>query len=643
MIISHSQHLLSLFPTTLRLTKPSLASPSSSLSFPSLSSSSISMSSSSSFSLPTAISPLSDPPPLRIAIVGFGNYGQFLAETLASEGHTLLAHSRSDHSAAATRLGVSFFTTDLHDLCERHPDVVLLCTSILSTESVLKTLPFQRLRRNTLFVDVLSVKDFAKTLLLQYVPDDFDILCTHPMFGPQSASSNRGSWRGLRFVYDKVRIRGDRSRCEKFLAVFERRGCEMVEMSCADHDRYAAGSQFITHTVGRVLETLKLQSTPINTKGYEALLGLAENTRGDSFDLYYGLFVYNSNSLEMLERMDLAFESLRKELFGRLHGVVRKQLFEGETHQSHIALDVTMSKDVSDFKYEYNADDSSRLLKIGIVGFGNFGQFLAKRMVKQGHNVLAYSRTDYTDAAAELGVSYYSDLDDLFEEHPEVILLCTSILSTEKVLKSLPFQRLKRSTLFVDVLSVKEFPRNAFLQTLPQDFDILCTHPMFGPESGKNGWNGLSFVFDKVRIGMDDRRRSRCDSFLDIFAREGCSMVEMSCAEHDWHAAGSQFITHTVGRVLEKLGLESTPVDTKGYETLLKLVENTAGDSFDLYYGLFLYNPNAMEQLERFGFAFESLKKQLFGRLHGLLHKQLFGNDKETQIMLETTGLSTFR
>lgn len=416
----------------------------------------------------------------------------------------------------------------------------------------------------------------------------------------------------------------------------------MVEMSCADHDRYAAGSQFITHTVGRVLETLKLESTPINTKGYEALLGLAENTRGDSFDLYYGLFVYNNNSLEMLERLDLAFESLRKELFGRLHGVVRKQLFEGETREASLVRSKDVAATAS--KYEYNNDSCSRrLLKIGIVGFGNFGQFLAKTMVKQGHAVLAYSRTDYTEAASKLGVSYFSDIDDMFEEHPEVVLLCTSILSTEKVLKSLPFQRLKRSTLFVDVLSVKEFPRNAFLQTLPRDFDILCTHPMFGPESGRNGWEGLSFVFDKVRIGTEDRRASRCDSFLDIFAREGCSMVEMSCAEHDWHAAGSQFITHTVGRVLEKLGLESTPVDTKGYETLLKLVENTAGDSFDLYYGLFLYNPNAMEQLERFGFAFESLKKQLFGRLHGLLHKQLFGNDKETQIMLETTGLSTFR
>jgi hypothetical protein len=30
---------------------------------------------------------------------------------------------------------------------------------------------------------------------------------------------------------------------------------------------------------------------------------------------------------------------------------------------------------------------SSKALRIGIVGFGNFGQFLAKRMVQQGHTV----------------------------------------------------------------------------------------------------------------------------------------------------------------------------------------------------------------------------------------------------------------
>ncbi|PKI72692.1 hypothetical protein CRG98_006900 [Punica granatum] len=127
---------------------------------------------------------------------------------------------------------------------------------------------------------------------------------------------------------------------------------------------------------------------------------------------------------------------------------------------------------------------------------------------------------------------------------------------------------------------------------------------MFGPESGKNGWEGLTFVYDKVRIGYEESRKSRCEKFLDVFAREGCKMEEMSCADHDRHAAGSQFITHTVGRILEKLKLEPTPINTRGYETLLNLVENTAGDSFDLYYGLFLYNVNAMDQLERLDLAY---------------------------------------
>ncbi|KVI01326.1 arogenate dehydrogenase 2, chloroplastic-like [Cynara cardunculus var. scolymus] len=267
----------------------------------------------------------------------------------------------------------------------------------------------------------------------------------------------------------------------------------------------------------------------------------------------------------------------------------------------------------------------SKPLKIAVVGFGNFGQFLAKSLARQGHTVLAHSRTDYSAVAAELGVYFYSNADDLCEEHPEVILLCTSILSTDKVLRSLPLQRLKRSTLFVDVLSVKEFAKDLFLQILPPHFDILCTHPMFGPESGKHSWKDLPFVYDKVRIGHDEARVSRCQRFLDSFAKEGCIMMEMGCAEHDQHAAESQFITHTVGRILEKLDLYSTPINTKGYEKLLDLVDNTSSDSFELYYGLFMYNKNAMEQLERLDLAFEWLKKELFGHLHEVLRNQSFG------------------
>ncbi|KAL6603287.1 hypothetical protein ACP70R_043648 [Stipagrostis hirtigluma subsp. patula] len=266
-------------------------------------------------------------------------------------------------------------------------------------------------------------------------------------------------------------------------------------------------------------------------------------------------------------------------------------------------------------------------LKIAVVGFGNYGQFLARTLVAQGHTVLAHSRSDHSAAAAALGARFFPDADDLCECHPDVVLLATSILSAEAVVRSLPVHRLRRDTLFADVLSVKEFPKNLLLGALPEELDIICTHPMFGPESARDGWGGLPFVFDRVRVGDCPARRARADAFLDIFAREGCRMVEMSCAEHDAHAAETQFLTHTVGRTLALLELRPTPISTTGYETLLRLVDNTCSDSFDLYNGLFMYNKNATELLNRLEWAMDSVKKKLFDGLHDVLRKQLFDVD----------------
>ncbi|XP_006656476.1 arogenate dehydrogenase 2, chloroplastic-like [Oryza brachyantha] len=273
---------------------------------------------------------------------------------------------------------------------------------------------------------------------------------------------------------------------------------------------------------------------------------------------------------------------------------------------------------------EEDEEKRRRRLTIAVVGFGNYGQFLTRTLVRQGHTVLAHSRSDYSAVAAEFGASFFADPHDLCECHPDVVLLVTSILSAEAVLLSLPVHRLRRDTLFADVLSVKEFPRNLLLGTLPEEFDIICTHPMFGPESARDGWGGLPFVFDKVRVGDCPARRARAEAFLDIFAREGCRMVEMSCAEHDAHAAETQFLTHTVGRTLAMLELQPTPINTKGYETLLRLIDNTCSDSFDLYNGLFMYNNNSTELLNRLEWAMDSVKKKLFDGLHDVLRRQLF-------------------
>ena len=157
----------------------------------------------------------------------------------------------------------------------------------------------------------------------------------------------------------------------------------------------------------------------------------------------------------------------------------------------------------------------SRTLRIGIVGFGPFGQFLATTMMKQGHTLTATSRSDHSQLCARLGISFFRyntpifsllktkkknaigkchfqhfffrkipweswllfsfsicnrcgwidrGMNEFIEAENDVIMLCTSILSLTEVLKSLPLHCLKRPTLFADVLSVKEGPREVLLQ-----------------------------------------------------------------------------------------------------------------------------------------------------------------------------------
>jgi len=273
-----------------------------------------------------------------------------------------------------------------------------------------------------------------------------------------------------------------------------------------------------------------------------------------------------------------------------------------------------------------NSWDEKESLTIGIVGFGNFGQFLARRFVEAGHTVIGTSRGDYTEDARGIGAEFFADIDDFCEQHPDVVVLSSSILSLDSVIRSLPVQRLKRSTLFVDVLSVKVFPKNLLLEVLPKEVDILCTHPMFGPDSGKGSWDGLNFMYEPVRIGTSKDRQDRMEKFIGFFRSQGCRMVEMTCEEHDKAAASTQFITHSVGRTLGAMNLERTDIDTKGYESLMSLVENTTNDSFELYYGLFLYNPNATEELERLEQAFDQVKRRLFQRLHEKLRENLHIN-----------------
>jgi arogenate dehydrogenase (NADP+), plant len=291
----------------------------------------------------------------------------------------------------------------------------------------------------------------------------------------------------------------------------------------------------------------------------------------------------------------------------------------------------------------------SRPLTIGVMGFGRFGQFIARSFQKYG-NVVVTSRSDYTDIANGMGVKYIplSDPALFLAQGLDVIVVAVSILSFEETLKDLvphlendierrstPDAR-ARGPLIVDVLSVKEHARTAMLELLPPECDILCTHPMFGPDSGKDSWFGLNFVYEKTRIdkfvfdhtagprgGSDGDSNAhvegmdRMERFLSIWEEEGCRMIPMTCRDHDAYAANSQFITHLMGRILGAQGLAKTPIDTKGFESVLKVVDSTTADSFDLFYGLYKYNQNSMDTILNLRSAMDEVVEKLRGMEKG--------------------------
>jgi prephenate dehydrogenase len=98
-----------------------------------------------------------------------------------SKNNDVYAIGRSDMSVTARNIGCEFFPWfDMASFAKTNCDVIILSCSIISFEEVLQSIP-KDIFKGKLVVDVLSVKTHARNMMLQYLPEDSDILCTHPV------------------------------------------------------------------------------------------------------------------------------------------------------------------------------------------------------------------------------------------------------------------------------------------------------------------------------------------------------------------------------------------------------------------------------------------------------------------------------
>jgi prephenate dehydrogenase len=227
--------------------------------------------------------------------------------------------------------------------------------------------------------------------------------------------------------------------------------------------------------------------------------------------------------------------------------------------------------------------------KVTVVGFGRFGRVLLK-LLKSDFQVTVFRRGDDIEKALKNNVIFY----------------CVPIGKFEKIIKSHePF--LSDRHLIIDTLSVKMLPARVLKQLHRKTKTrSLLTHPMFGPDSTKNGFPGLSLVMHKFTATSDELL-----FWKRFFSFKGLNVIEMSPQRHDRLAANSQGLTHFIGRLLERLNFQSTEIDTQGAKKLHEVMDQTCNDTKELFSDLQTHNPYTVVMREKLIRA----SKKIIGKL----------------------------
>lgn len=236
-------------------------------------------------------------------------------------------------------------------------------------------------------------------------------------------------------------------------------------------------------------------------------------------------------------------------------------------------------------------------MEIGVYGLGRFGSFYASLLGRLG-SVRVWSRNP--ERPTPPGTRRVRDEAELCRA--ETVVLCVAISALREVLQRIA-PLLSAGTLVMDTCSVKEAPARWMAELLPRRVQVLATHPMFGPDSGRAGVAGLPLILSPVRCPPDVLRR-----WGGLFAGLGLSVQEMAPDEHDRQAAFTQGLTHYLGRVLAEMRLQPSAVASLGYRKLLEIIEQTCNDSWELFFDLQSHNPHTREMRERLTRSLERVR-----------------------------------
>lgn len=227
-------------------------------------------------------------------------------------------------------------------------------------------------------------------------------------------------------------------------------------------------------------------------------------------------------------------------------------------------------------------------LSVGLIGFGAFGRLIAHHLAPHAR-VLAHDPFVAADAFGPDAVA----VDLATAAACPVVILATPVSGLREAARAAA-PHLRPGALVVDVGSVKLVPAAILREELPAHVAILATHPLFGPQSARNGIRGLKVAVCPVR----GRPGLRAAAFLRRVL--GLEVVLTTPEAHDREMAVVQGLTHLIAKVLVRMEPLPTRMTTRSFERIMEAVGMVRHDAPEVFSAIERRNPFAPAVRRRF-------------------------------------------
>jgi len=164
---------------------------------------------------------------------------------------------------------------------------------------------------------------------------------------------------------------------------------------------------------------------------------------------------------------------------------------------------------------------------------------------------------------------------------------------------------LKTGQVLIDVASVKCKPRDIITAAIPGGVDYIGLHPLFGPESGKHGIEGLNVT---VCGRGDDLEKS----IVDFLSGElKLNVFHATAEDHDKQMAYVQGLSHMIGKAFQNMNLPEITQSTHSFFLLQQMADNVKNDSDELFASIQHDNPYSNVVRSEFFDSVRHLEKTL--------------------------------